>query len=334
MKGRYLCKVCFPLIIMIVIGLICPASTTAKKEAVSFRLDWSPGGNHGPYWSALKKGYFAEQGLDVTIHLGKGSGDTIKLVGSGESQFGFASYSVLAQAVNKGLPVKAIFGTYQKNPLGIITFKEQGIRTPKDLVGKSVTMSPYGDALILLPIFLTANNIDPESVKVITMASLAAREAYFLEGKVNGIVEWGFHKIPVLLKHEKADYSFINFSDWGTTLMSNGIVVNTKFLNSKPDVVRRFLVALKKGTNFAMAYPDKAIGFMMEQFPEIKDKQLFINVLRGSFELYRTENNKGMPLGWMSERDWMQTLTTLKNGKKITKILPLDSYYTNRFVPK
>lgn len=209
------------------------------------------------FFASLDKGYFDEQGLDVTIQAGQGSSSTIQLVGSGANTFGFAGYSVLIQAVDKGVPAKAIFGMYQKNPQGIITFKERNIRTPKDLVGKSVVMSPTGIALF--PIFLKANKIDPQSVKVITLASLGARQITFLEGKVDGIEEWGFTKIPTLEETKKAEYSFMNFSDFGTILMSNGIVASVKTINERPDMIQKFLAGLKKGIEFAKANPEEAI---------------------------------------------------------------------------
>ena len=119
---------------LLAVGFLYPPNANAQKESVTFRLEWSPDGYHGPYYAALKKGYFAEQGLEVTILLGKGSGSTVQLVGAGENPIGNASYSVLAQAVDKEVPVKAVFGIYQKNPLGIVTFQDLGVKTPKDLI--------------------------------------------------------------------------------------------------------------------------------------------------------------------------------------------------------
>jgi NitT/TauT family transport system substrate-binding protein len=320
------------LISITVIFPVSPSDAAAKKEEVSVRLDWVVLGYHAPFFAALDKGYFDEQDLQVTIQAGQGSSNTIQLVGSGANTVGFAGFSVLAQAMDKGVPVKAIFGMYQKNPQGIISFKEKKIQSPKDLVGKSVVMSTTGIALF--PIFLKANKIDPQSVKVVTLASLGAREVTFLEGKVDGLEEWGFTKIPTLEEAKKAEYSFMNFSDYGTTLMSNGIIAGTKTINERPEVLRKFLAALKKGIAFAKARPEEAIDLMIKRFPEISKRELFIRVSRGSFDYFETENNKGRPLGWMSDRDWRLTLDSISATTKLEKELPLDAYYTNALLPK
>jgi NitT/TauT family transport system substrate-binding protein len=317
---------------LILMTIYATPAGAAAREAVSLRLDWVVVGYHAPFFVAADKGYFNEQDLEVTIQAGQGSSNTIQLVGAGTSTFGFAGYSVLAQAVSKGVPVKAVFGMLQKNPQGIITFKERGIQTPKDLVGKSIVMSPTGIALF--PIFLKANKIDPESVKVVTLASLGAREVTFLEGKVDGMEEWGFVKIPTLEEAKKASYAFMNFSDFGTTLMSNGIIASAKTINEKPELVSRFLTAVKKGVQFAQGNPEETITLLLKRFPEITNRALALKVLNGSFSYFETANNKGMPMGWMSDKDWKLTLETVAGTITLEKELPVDAYYTNAFIPK
>ena len=51
-------------------------------EKVNFQLNWRITGDHAPYYVALKKGWFEQEGLDVNIILGQGSGYTVKVLES------------------------------------------------------------------------------------------------------------------------------------------------------------------------------------------------------------------------------------------------------------
>ena len=78
-------------------ALVCSTGARADDQ-VSLRLDWVPVGFHAPFFLALDRGYYKAEKLDVTIGDGKGSANTVQLIGSGADTFGWADSAVAAMA--------------------------------------------------------------------------------------------------------------------------------------------------------------------------------------------------------------------------------------------
>src|SRR2546421_12967423 len=79
-----------------------PARTApAPRIAATLRLDWVPGPHHiGPVL-AVQRGYYADEGIDLTVSPGRGSGGTVQIIASGREMFGFADAGAMAIAAAK-----------------------------------------------------------------------------------------------------------------------------------------------------------------------------------------------------------------------------------------
>jgi ABC-type nitrate/sulfonate/bicarbonate transport system substrate-binding protein len=83
----------------------------------TFILDFLPYGEYTPYFTALDKGWYKEEGLDVKILRGAGSGDTIKRIAVGQGEAGSADFSALTGArANEDIRVKAIAAYFRRPP--------------------------------------------------------------------------------------------------------------------------------------------------------------------------------------------------------------------------
>src|SRR5574341_351951 len=110
-----------------------PAGQAAGGERVSgtLRLDWVPGSHHIGPLLAVKRGYYAEEGIDLGVQPGKGSGLTVQAVASGNDLFGFADAGLMAVAVSKGAPLVMVANITPMGPSGIITLGRK-IAAPKE----------------------------------------------------------------------------------------------------------------------------------------------------------------------------------------------------------
>ena len=66
---------------------------TAELKPANVRMDFIIGGKHAPWFVALEKGFYTTRGLNVTIQSSTGSADTVRTIGSGGADFGFADIS-------------------------------------------------------------------------------------------------------------------------------------------------------------------------------------------------------------------------------------------------
>lgn len=110
------------------------------KDRVTLRLNWYTSGNHAPIYLAFERGYFSNNGIDLVINQGQGSGVAVKLVANKDDMFALADVGVTMSAIDKGMPIRIISPMNQKTDIQIITLSDSGIKTPRIL--KAVNLEP------------------------------------------------------------------------------------------------------------------------------------------------------------------------------------------------
>lgn len=107
-----------------------PASANTKLTPIKFTLDFRVSGQVAPFFVALAKGYYREQGLDVSIDVVSGSVASITRVASGAYDMGFGDISSLiefnADAGRADL-VRAVCRYYNRAPVVIIGRRDRGL---------------------------------------------------------------------------------------------------------------------------------------------------------------------------------------------------------------
>ena len=103
-------------------------------EQVTLTLNWVPYGEHAPFYYGIKQGFYADEGIDLKVEPGSGSGNTIKAVAQGQTTFGWADTPPLLNSIASGMPVKSVGVFLQKGPASVEFFADQGgrVRRPDD----------------------------------------------------------------------------------------------------------------------------------------------------------------------------------------------------------
>ena len=68
-------------------------SQAAELTPASLRLKWLPQAQFVGYYVAKAKGWYADEGIDLTINEGRGSANTVQVVAAGSDTFGLADSS-------------------------------------------------------------------------------------------------------------------------------------------------------------------------------------------------------------------------------------------------
>ncbi|MBI2371763.1 MAG: ABC transporter substrate-binding protein [Deltaproteobacteria bacterium] len=316
----------------LVLGSAGPGLAQGRPE-VSLRLDWVAYGHHTPFALTAEKGYYAENGLVVSIQEGRGSATTLKLVANVSNTFGFADSGVAAKGIVQDVPVKVVAGVLQKSPLAILSLEETGIRTPKDLEGKLIAGTAGGSGELLLPAFLKANGLAPDAVRMVTVEP-GAKPIYVLQKKVHGTIGFTIND-KTIMESKGARIAALSYGDHGVNVLAHGIIVSQKVLQEQPDMVRKFLAATARGYAAARANPDEAVAALKKRFPqsqvpnEIIRKQLVL-----SLELLQTRRTEGRPWGWMAREDWEATQDLLHQYAGLERKVPVTTFYTNEYLPQ
>jgi NitT/TauT family transport system substrate-binding protein len=164
---------------------IKPASA-ASPAKIRLQLGWLASNGLLGEVVAMKKGYYAEQGIELEIVPGGPNVDGVAGVASGQSMLGQISSSPSVMlARGAGVPLKAIAAGYQKHPYAYFSRKGKPIRSAQDMIGKTVAIQPTGT--ILLRALLAKNNVLEDKVKIVNMG---ADMNQLVTGQADAVVGW------------------------------------------------------------------------------------------------------------------------------------------------
>lgn len=249
-------------LVSLTLAAMLAAGTAAAQTAIKFSNDWKWEGPSAPLLLARDAGYFAAEGLDVTMDTGQGSREAIPRVASGTYQIGAADINSLIKFrdQNPDLPVKAVFMIYNTPPFAIVGRKSLGVESPKDLEGKTLGAPAPDGAYAQWAAFVKANGIDASAV-TIENVGFPVREPMLAQGKVDAITGFSFSSFINLKANgvPEDDISVILMAENGLDLYGNVIIVNPEFAEENPDAVRGFLKALTRGFQQTVADPATAV---------------------------------------------------------------------------
>src|SRR5438093_10172818 len=166
---------------------VIAASFAHAEDKVSLRLNWYLGGLHVPFYYGKDKGYYTAEGIDLTINEGRGSANTVQVVAAGSDTFGLADSSSVILTASKGADVKSVMSLLNTTGFSVVSLAESGIKTPKDLEGRTVAVTP-GDPLgQLLQAVCKANNVDCSKIGMVQVDP-AAKVVTVLEKKADALL--------------------------------------------------------------------------------------------------------------------------------------------------
>lgn len=316
--------------------LACASLASHAADKVIFQLDWVPGGDKSAIYAAVKQGFFAAEGLEVTLQSGRGSSDAITKLASGTADVGVAGIAALMTAVaESNAPVKAVMSIYSKGPDAIFTVKGSGVNTLKDVTGKTVATATFSSSNALWPVMQQNLSIDPAQVKLLkvdpsTLAPLLA------QGKVDATINW-ITVAPLferVLKQAGKELVVLPWSSQGLEGYGWSVMASDKFIKERPDVLARVLKVLRKSFDYALHNPDAAAADLKAMVPEM-DVKMSADEMRSSLPLIRNEISSKDGMGVFEPKRLETTWTWVAKSMNypMNKINP-ESLVDRRFLPK
>jgi NitT/TauT family transport system substrate-binding protein len=154
MRARYV------LLCWLVAIVVAPIGAGAA-EKVTVALDFTLSGYHAPWFVAQDKGYFAEQGLEVQMGRGYGSGDTVKKLATGAVDIGLNHPAPLIIANADGGNLRIVMGYFNQEMCAMYSAAQGGnVRAPKDLEGQTFGGPPGDICTMMLPALAEKTGVD------------------------------------------------------------------------------------------------------------------------------------------------------------------------------
>ncbi|MGE0737339.1 MAG: ABC transporter substrate-binding protein [Alphaproteobacteria bacterium] len=311
-----------------VFGLACAASLAQAEDKVSLRLDWVFGTEHSGIFVAQQKGFFKEANIDVRIMPGEGSSVTVKLVGTGDADFGYATADQAMLAYSRDLPVVTTAVILQSSPSAIVFPKKSGIKNLKDLYGKRLGLQLKSAVERQWRAVSKIQKIDNSKINEVP-ADLAIAQL-IIAGRIDAGVAFFFNDgiRPIA---EGIEMDWILFRDVGLPMYSSGLIVNAETIKKNPDLVARFTRAFVRGWTYAKANPEEAYQLVIKAQPSLDNK---FNKLKlpAVLTLLDSEDTKKNGVGYSTKAGWDSLMKTLIDLELIKTPIDTDKVYTTKFL--
>src|SRR4051812_49934398 len=112
------------------------APATQAQDKMTLQLNWFHLADHAPIYMALKKGYFAEEKIDLTVVRGAGSADSAKKIDLKQADIGISDAPTIITAISKGADLKIVAVVYDKAGHHGFFNKSAGIHKPAHPAGQ------------------------------------------------------------------------------------------------------------------------------------------------------------------------------------------------------
>jgi NitT/TauT family transport system substrate-binding protein len=269
-------------VILLALAAVTMCSRAGTAAEVNFMTDFGYYGRHAYFYVALDKGYYRAEGLDVNILRGQGSIDTVKKVGSGAALIGFADAGplVLARA-NDNIPVKLFAIVYKKPPHALFSLAESGIKTPKDLEGKTLADTPFSAIPVIFNEYATITGIDQSKVKWIRVEG-SSMPALLATGRADAVGQFTVGEPLIASVAAPKKVTRLAFKDAGLDYYGNGLIATERTIAEQPELLKAFARATLKGLTDAFANPAEA-GAILNKY----QKQVAPDVGQAETELVK-----------------------------------------------
>src|SRR5215207_6050161 len=230
---------------------------------ITVQLDWVAEPEHGGFYQAEAKGFFKEEGLDVTLIPGGPGAHVMPSVATGKADIGQAdsTNTLLQQA--EGLPVVQFAAVFQDDPAGILVHADSAVKKFEDLQGKSIIARPgWAFLSFLKKKYSLKVNVVPQNFSVAAFLGNkeALQQGYYIAEPYHITKAGG--KMPRFL------------STWDAGFRAYAVLItNKKFAREHPNELRAFTRAYIRGwRDYLEGDPSQAHAALKKANPNNTDE--------------------------------------------------------------
>lgn len=306
-----------------------PQKTIAQDlTKLTFIQEWPvPDGFWIPWILGSKKGFYAEEGLEIEIVTPPTVADTMKFLGTGQAQVAFTTVMDVIFAKEQQAPVVAIARYGRGNNWGILSPEGKPL-TIADLKGKTIGI--YNDAWTLaqLSMMLADGGMTIDDVK--TVAATDDTVPLLLQKRVDAITGITNAEGTGMQTTGEQKAEFLPATAHGvpnTPIFM--LAANQPWLQENPEKAKAFLRATRKSIEYASAHPEEGIAAFAELYAKAYDGKFIDQQWKDTVPLFGAMDASLMV---NDAADWTALLEALKKFDVVKNVEAPSAYYTNDFL--
>lgn len=323
------------LLVAMILTALRTASATGAEKPVVIRLDFILGGKHAPWFVAAERGFYAKRGLAVTIQSGTGSADTVRAIGAGIADVGFADLSTAIVARSRGIQALSV-AQLGYVATTILWREDTPIKGLKDLEGKSLAISPGQAQWFLMPALARLNNFDFKSIKIqetapaLQSAALVAKKVDFIvtfRASNDEVTELNAAKQGIKLKR-------IYMKDNGLSVYGSSLIVKDDDVKRRPEMIRAYVEGTMEGLKYARDHQEEALQLLLTQKPELNKELTRIQLKHAIEEVFIPPESAESGFGYMKPDIMEKTVRITNEFFDVGRKVAVEEVYTNQFIKK
>lgn len=262
-----------PRILAAIAGVLLSVATpAAAQDRALLQLDWIPTGEHAAYFAGAARGFWREEGIELSLARGYGSGDTVTKVASGAALFGVADVgAVLAARAQQNVPVRSISAVYTHSPHSLFVLRSSGITNFRGLEGRRIAVTPGNSHRLYFPEVARRAGTDPERITWVN-TDASAMAALLIGRRVDAAPFYSIHHYYQNKAAQRAGQEIVAlpFVETGFAIYAASLVAADETIQRNPGLVRRFLRGAQRSFAWANANQAEACRLHVARNPEVE----------------------------------------------------------------
>jgi NitT/TauT family transport system substrate-binding protein len=306
------------------LSAISPCRAEDLKKVI-FMPQWQPQAQFAGFYVAQEKGIYRKYGIDLTILRGGPESPSLEALVRGKADFVTLFLSTGIQQRAKGIRLVNIGQIVQKSGFILVAKKTSGIKQPKDLNGKKVSIWP--DFQLQPMAFFRKYGLTVETVPQAETLNL------FLRGGVDVASAMWYNEYHLLLNSGMSNDELTTFffDKYGLNFPEDGIYCLEETLKRNREKCCNFVKATLEGWRYAFQHPDEALDIVMKY---VKEANIATNRIHQKWMLKRMKDiisvpGKNAPMGSLSEKDYHTVASELKLNGIISELPDFEKFHVD-----
>jgi NitT/TauT family transport system substrate-binding protein len=227
-----------------------------------------------PLFVAEDQGFFADEGLTVSVEALDGSGAIMQSILSGQAEVGLPSPGPFLQGVNEGADLVSVYTLFQSNVFALVTLPDSGITTLADLEGETIGVGTIdgGEVPFVQAMLAQEAGLDEGDYEMLAVGD-GGTAAVALQGGDVVAYAAAFPDVAIL-KLQGLDVIDLISEDF-QSFFDSLVVMERAFVDENPEIVEGFGRAIARATQWGFDNPDEVIDITSQEFPEeAEDREL------------------------------------------------------------
>jgi NitT/TauT family transport system substrate-binding protein len=318
---------CLTLIIATACSIGAATPTPPPLEPLTLQLQWITQAQFAGYYVALDKGWYREEGIDLTIEPGGPDISPADAVATGTADFGTGLLADIIVAIQAGKPLVSIGQIQQINGLLLVAKKSSGIKQPQDFVGKRVGVW-LGSWETQFNALVAREKIAPQDFELVSQGFSMDP---FLDGSLDVASVMIYNEYHVVLENgvKPDELNIIDYADYGLDFPGDVLFTNRQIVEQRPDLSLGMLRASLRGWQYAIDHPEEAVDIVLKYDETgLQTKSHQLSMMNEIAKLIQVTIR---PLGYIDRADVRRTIETLLNYGVLEKRMQPEDVYTSQF---